>query len=60
MSPRLAVPLIRALAAVLSAPAALVLRYPWRDPMGARASWAVVGAYLLMLAGVIAAVVFGG
>lgn len=59
MIPRLAVPVIRFLAAILGAPAALVMRYPWRDPMGARASWAVVGAYLLMLAVVVAAVFFG-
>lgn len=45
---------------LLALPLYAVQRYPWRDPMGARASWAIVVAYLLMLAGVIAAVFFGG
>lgn len=59
MIPRLAVPVIRFIAAILGAPAALVMRYPWRDPMGARASWAIVGAYVVA-AGAVVAVVFGG
>ena len=46
--------------AVLSAPLALVMLLPWRDPQGPAATWAAVGAYALILAGVIAAVVFGG
>lgn len=55
---RLAVPVIRFITAILGAPAALVMRYPWRDPMGALASWAIVGAYVVA-AGVVAAVVGG-
>ena len=47
-------------AIILTAPLALVMLLPWRDPQGPGAAWAAVGAYALMLAGVIAAVVFGG
>lgn len=57
MIPRLAVPVIRFIAAILGAPAALVMLLPWRDPQGPGAAWAAVGAYVV--AGVIA-VVFGG
>lgn len=57
---RLPFAIIGTVTAVLSAPLALVMLLPWRDPQGPGSAWAAVGAYSLMLAGVIAAVVFGG
>lgn len=57
---RSACAILGTLAFIVCIPLALVMLLPWRDPMGPGAAWAAVGAYSLMLAGVIAAVVFGG
>ena len=44
--------------AVLSAPLALVMLLPWRDPQGPGAAWAAVVAYAAL--GVGMTIVFGG
>lgn len=55
---RVALAILGTGSAVLSAPLALVMLLPWRDPQGPGAAWAAVGAYVVL--GVIAVVVFGG
>lgn len=54
---RLPFAIIGTATAVLTAPLALVMLLPWRDPQGPGAAWAAVGAYVV--AGVVAAVVGG-
>ena len=56
-SHRLALFIIGVPALIISAPLALVMLYPWRDPMGPKATWAVVAAYAV--AGAVAWAVFG-
>lgn len=48
--------------ALLSAPLALVMLLPWRDPQGPGAAWTAVGVYAGLGAAVVWAVamIFGG